>query len=229
LVRILFISLILLSGTEVSSQYSLLKLNLASTAMGSPGVAFEKVKKKQFGWQLSASYHTPMFSGKGYYSAVLEEREFKSIDNRGFSVSGEYRFYTERARRDATKPYVAPFARYYQYSSEFAFTQDGYDFVNDGSMTTATAGLQFGVQWVVRNNWSIDLTMVGIGVSSSSLRSTLETNHPEPNIGLLEDDFSEVPLVGGRLQYSGSEGSYSFKDQYTTLGFRMALYVGLII
>lgn len=227
--RFLIISLLVLGFGEVVGQYSLVKFNLASSAFGSPGLAYERVKKRQFSWQVSASYHVPIMSGKGFYGPVLEEREYKDLDHSGFSVSAEYRFYTTRAKKDATKPYVAPFARYYQYNSKLGFGQDGYDFLNDASINSITVGLQFGVQWVVRNKWSIDLTMVGAGVSSGSLKSNLTTNHPEPNIGLLEDDFSEIPIIGGRVLYSGSEGSYSFKDQYTTLGVRMALMVGFLI
>lgn len=229
LIRLLLITLFFCSASCLCAQISLVKFNAASMALGSPGLAFEKVKKKQYSWQVSASYYLPFFKAKGFYKPILEEREFKDVHTKGFSISAEYRFYTRRARKEPTKPYVAPFIRYYQYSSILDFSQDGFDFKNDASLATATAGIQFGVQWIVRKRWSLDLTMIGMGLSGSKLESSLETSHPEPNIGLLEDDFSEMPLVGGRIQYTGSNGSYHFSDRFTTVGVRMALYIGLII
>ncbi|NNE54387.1 MAG: hypothetical protein HKN32_00105, partial [Flavobacteriales bacterium] len=117
---------------------------------------------------------------------------------------------------------------YYNYSGELDFSEEGGNYHMEATMGTATLGMQYGIQWVIRNKWSIDLTVVGFGYSRSSLRGSMTTDHDDPNIGLLEDDFLQVPFIGSRFNFKGTGGRYELQEDFGTLGFRTALFIGLL-
>jgi hypothetical protein len=159
---------------------------------------------------------------------VLEKRNYNDFNLSGPSGTIEYRFYTNRSKKDPTKPYIGLFARYYDFAGEFSFTDEGSKYNLEASLATATVGLEYGVQWIFQNKYSIDLTLVGFGFSRSSFTGLMTTNDPEPNIGLIEDDFSDLPFIGSHFKFTGNDGTYRLKEEYGTLGLRVALYVGLV-
>lgn len=120
------------------------------------------------------------------------------------------------------------FGRYYDLQGKFIFGEDGNTYNLEARLSTATLGLQYGVQWIMRNKYAIDLTLVGFGYSRSAFSGTMVTDDPDPNIGLLEDDFSNLPFIGSRFNFTGNEGTYRLKDDYGTMGLRVGLYVGLV-
>ena len=215
--------------STATAQYKLVKANVAGVAVRSFGLAFEKVRDRQYSWQISASYVLPSEAQNPFLKPVLEHRQFDSGNISGYSGTIEYRFYTYRAKSEATKPYIAFFGRYYAIDGKLNFSDEESDYAMKGNMTTMTLGLQFGAQWVFKNKWIVDATIVGIGYSRSQLRGTLTTSNEDPNIGLLEDDFSAIPVLGSRFRFSGLDGDYSFDRDFGTMGIRMAIYVGMLL
>lgn len=212
-----------------SSQIRVIKTNLIGAALRTPGLTFEKVWKKQYSLQIGAGGYVPSSEASLFLNPVLENREFTSAKRFGYTAVLEYRVYTQRARRDPTKPYISGFIRYYSYTSELNFKEESFDYTMDGKYSNASLGIQYGVQWIIRNKYSIDLTLVGVGISFNDLSGTVVTNDPEPKMGRLEDDFSEIPFIGSRFQFKGQEGAYGFGDRFTTASFRVALYFGFLI
>ncbi|NNE55883.1 MAG: DUF3575 domain-containing protein, partial [Flavobacteriales bacterium] len=101
--RWLLIGLFLVTFGNSQAQIRVVKFNAASSIMLSPGLAFESVSKKQFSWQLSASYRPSFSSKSAFISPALENRNFENLTVEGFSVTAEYRFYTSRSTTDPTK------------------------------------------------------------------------------------------------------------------------------
>lgn len=223
------ITLLIFCGVLTSqAQIRVAKVNVAGAAFYTPGIAFEKVRNKQFSWLIAASYRFPVSSQSALLNPILAERQYIDFQAKGWSVTGEYRFYTERARRDPTKPYISGFVRYYDMEGDFDFAEDGEPFNLDASLSTITVGFQYGTQWVFRDKWSIDWTFFGVGYSRSYWQGAMHTDHPDPNIGLLEDDFLTIPALGSRFNFKGTEGFYTMEERFGTLGFRTSLCVGFL-
>ena len=162
------------------------------------------------------------------YKSLLNGRSMKSGRISGFSVSVEHRWYTKAARRDHMKPYVSLFSRFYQFDVSVQFTDEQTDFDLGLKSQNIGAGVLVGIQWVIRDKFSIDVAIIGAGYGRNTLRGQVTTTGGDPNIGILEDDISEIPLLGNRINLKSDGDVHSFNSKYGSLIYRGAIFVGFL-
>jgi hypothetical protein len=205
-----------------------LKLNIGSAAIGAPGIAFEHVRKKKLAWQVGGAYLIPNQRESFFYKSLLNGRSMQSGKITGFSASIEHRWYTKAARRAHMKPYVSLFSRFYQFDISVQFTDEQTDYDLGLKSQNIGAGVQVGIQWVIRDKFSIDVAIIGAGYGRNSLSGEVTTTGGDPNIGILEDDISEMPLLGNRIKLKSDGDVHRFNSSYGSLIYRGAIFVGVL-
>lgn len=178
---------------------------------------------------------------------VIDEIDIQNYDINGSTLSGKsyrvhYRFYT--GKRGAPRGfYLEPYFR----TQEYTGTVDGvYDYKevgsyeNDGTLQLSGTGggLQFGSQFLVGNRFVIDLTFLGIDLSSNTIDLKFVDKSNVPGNKLYLDDMKEeinssiegLPFgLNDEITTSGGsqDGYVSVKgDQVLTPGFRLNLGFG---
>ncbi|MCB0761388.1 MAG: DUF3575 domain-containing protein [Flavobacteriales bacterium] len=220
--------LLVLASFDMTSQIRVIKANVGSALFGAPGIAFEHVRKKKLAWQIGGSYYIPNRRESFMYNSMLENRTMTSGKITGFSVSLEHRWYTKLARREANKPYVALFGRYYQFDMAMDFTDEQTDFHFALHSINAGVGVQVGIQYVIKDKVSIDLGLLGIGYARNYLSGEVITVGGDPNIGKLEDDISEMPLLGNRIRLKAEDDKHVFNNRYGAPLYRGGIYFGVL-
>ncbi len=223
---IAFICLLLFSSAF--GQIRGLKLNIGSAAIGAPGLAFEHVRKKKLAWQVGGAFYIPNQRESFMYKSLLEGRSMQSGKITGFSASIEHRWYTKAARREHMKPYVSLFSRYYQFDISVQFTDEQTNFDMELSSQNIGGGVQVGIQWVILDKFSIDVAIIGAGYGRNYLSGQVITNGGDPNIGILEDDISEMPLLGNRIKLKSDNDVHSFNSKYGSLIYRGGIFIGFL-
>ena len=227
----LFISLFFFC-IAAQAQLRLVKINLPSAAMGALSVSIEKVKKKQYSWQAGINYRAPISCPNFLYNQSNDGFETTDTKTAWIGAHAEYRFYTQKAIRLQTKPYLSFYSNYQLTQSQHSYS--GPNKVNSTSIYTIdqnlqqiSIGLQYGIQWVFNNRYSIDWTVLGFGISSYQLSGSLTTDE-EGSIGRLEEAFSSVPIIGSKYLFKGSTGKYDLNSQFISPSPRTALRIALL-
>lgn len=226
--RLFFLLCLLLSLVQLASaQIRAVKLNIASAAAGTASISFEHVKKKQFAWQATLTFR-PAINGPNFlFSRVEEGWTLNSSKSQIIGGQLAYRWYTRKGRSQPTKPYFALFGQSQHWDTQVEYGYDGNTYALDGKWSQQTFGLQYGVQWVVNDAWTIDLTLVGFGLALGSITGTAQTG-AEPNIGFWEESLGTIPFVGQRILLEGNDQDYNFSDQYVSIGLHSALRIGIL-
>lgn len=210
-----------------SAQIRVVKINVASALTGAASLSFEHVKKKQFAWQATVTFR-PAINGPNFlFNRVEEGWSLNSSKSQVIGAQLAYRWYTRKGRSQSTKPYFALFGQSQHWDTQLEYGFDGNTYSIDGNWSQQTFGLQYGVQWVVNDSWSIDLTLVGFGLALGSITGSAQTG-AEPNIGFWEESLGTIPFVGQRILLQGSDKEYTFSDDYFSIGLHTALRVGIL-
>lgn len=227
LLVLLLTCLSLLATSASFGQIRAVKINLASAATGTASLSFEHVRKKQFAWQATIHYR-PSLKGPNLLFSRTEEG-WSLNDSKSQVIGGQlsYRWYTRKGRTQPTKPYFALFGQTQHWSTQLNYQFDDEVYQLDGNWSQQTFGLQYGVQWVIQDKWSIDLTLVGFGLAIGQL-SGEATTPQDGNIGFWEESLGKIPFVGQRILLEGTEGDYQLSQQYTTIGLHTALRIGIL-
>lgn len=102
-----------------------------------------------------------------------------TADNGGFNFSAEYRFYQSKVNKyDAPRGvYIGPYAAINKTHRSITMTSTGVvgQFDAGYEFRVATAGLQLGYQFVFWNRVSLDMILMGPGISGYSIKTTLST------------------------------------------------------
>ncbi len=212
---------------KAAAQIRVVKINVASAAFAAPSISYERVKDKQFSWQLTLSYRPEWKGPHLLYHRFDEGWSYEGGRTRVAGGQFAYRWYTRKGRTQATKPYFAFYAQYQDWkgSATHRFDQTSYAF--KGNWRHTTIGLQYGVQWVIQKRWAIDLTLVGFGLQFAELSGSGNTGS-EANIGLWEENLLSIPIIGQRMLMEGDDGDYTFNERYTGVGLHSALRIGLL-
>jgi opacity protein-like surface antigen len=101
-----------------------------------------------------------------------------SIDNlklRGFGITPEFRYYASPDKGAMNGFYLAPFARYQNYT----LTEDA----NKGTFSSIGGGLLIGNQWMLKGGINIDL-FIGPSISTGSIKVKSGTDNFDLPFGL---------------------------------------------
>lgn len=221
---------IFLGTKSAQSQYLLVKTHLAQIPFGQYGIGIEKVFDKQFSLQLNAQY-LPTNKGSNFINrAFTEKDEINSSSLKGYAFSLESRAYTLEARSEAWKWYLGFFLRYSHYETATDYDRAELNRKFEGSLTSASGGIQLGINYIYKNKYSLDVCFMGVGFARNEIDVQLFTEEESPNIGRLEDELRQIPILGSRMKLSKNEdGILEFKDSYGTLAIRFAVTVGIIL
>jgi hypothetical protein len=161
----------------------------------------------------------------------------KKINSKGFSMSGDYRFYlaNENKYNSPRGVYIGPYFSFNKFNRSFelsantaAFTGD---FNADLSLRIATLGFQLGYQFVFRNRLTLDMILFGPGISSYKVKAVLSTSlDPDQEAEVfkkinevLKDKIPGYSLVAqsGTFEKTGSGNTTSAGYRYVVMvGFR---------
>lgn len=174
------------------------KVNLVPAVWGEIRLGYERVLGENQSFQLNFGMMVPHELPTFIYDEADVEDYGGTADLQnkisGFSVSGEYRFYTSSSKDAPRGFYVAPFLKYNKYKIETSagfgyeatveeyldltpeqqetatFNGLGYDLDVTGNFDAELRqmglGLMIGYQWLIADRISIDWTFFGLGVDS---------------------------------------------------------------
>jgi len=157
----------------------------------------------------------------------------------GIHFSADYRFYLSKENKYNAPHgiYIGPYFGYNKFGKAHSWTLksvDGgapFDVESKTSLTVATFGFDLGYQFVLWNRVTLDFVLLGPGVASYNLKTSLGTNLSEADrqkfFSKLNDALNEkFPGYGWTLGDSdfkkkGSVSTVSFGYRYTIqIGFR---------
>ncbi len=221
---------IFLSSKSAQSQYLLVKTHLAQIPFGQYGIGIEKVFDKQFSLQLNAQYLPPNKGSNFINRAFADKDELNSSLLEGYAFSLESRAYTLEARSEAWKWYLGFFFRYSQYKTTTDYDKADLNRKLEGSLISASGGIQLGINYIYKNKYSLDVCFMGVGFARNQIDVQILTEEESPNIGRIEDELRQIPILGSRMKLSkNEEGILEFKESYGTLAIRFAVTVGIIL
>jgi hypothetical protein len=159
----------------------------------------------------------------------------KDYEDRGFHISGDYRFYLKRENKYPAPRgiYIGPFYsyNYFNRTNNWSINSDTYQGELQSEMTLSihTLGVELGYQFVFWNRLSVDLLLMGPGIGIYGLDARLNTTlSPED-----EDAFFEAlnSILSEKIPgYDRVIGSGEFKKtgsvRTTSIGFRYMVMIG---
>jgi hypothetical protein len=150
--KVLFIATFCLALTTVKAQIgdkkNNVKVNLFSPLVRTGSFFYERKLSKNTSGQLGFFY-------TGFTSDGLKLR--------GFGITPEFRYYVSENKGALSGFYLAPFARYQNFT-----LSEG---VNKGTLNTMGGGLLIGNQWVFKGGINLDL-FIGPSVTTGKIKVT---------------------------------------------------------
>lgn len=159
----------------------------------------------------------------------------KDINNKGFHLSGDYRFYLSKENKYNSPHgiYIGPYATYNAFTRNFKFASSLESYPGelnaDIRFSATTVGFQLGYQFIFWNRVSLDMILFGPGVGRYKLKTELGTNlDPDQESELFQkiNDAIKDKIPG----YSRviDSGTFEKTGSYTTnsLGFRYVVMLG---
>lgn len=180
--------------------------------------------------------------GRAYFSAlsynsldtIIEMRE-KEYDDKGFHISGDYRFYimSENKFKPPHGFYIGPYYSYNYFSrgNNWHMNSDTYegDFTSDLTLNVHTAGIELGYQLILWKRLSVDFLFLGPGIGFYSIKTKLDTTLSEEDEALFFEALNQV-LSENIPGYNRVIDSDEFKKtgtvKTTDFGYRYMALIG---
>lgn len=227
ILRVLPFLVILCVSLQAHTQIRVAKVSLSSAAIGALGVSFEKVRDKQYSWQVGIVYR-PNYSGPDYFLIGKSFNfELTESSSTGWAFHLEHRSYTSKARQQPVKPYIALYVQHHLLGLQAKYRKESFDYAFNADWNCTTLGVQYGVQWILNERLSFDWTMLGFGIGYNSLSGSAQTD-PSSSVGEFEEQLSSIPRIGKRFGLEGKEGRYVFDEDFTGVSLRFALRLGYL-
>ncbi|MBK6964799.1 MAG: DUF3575 domain-containing protein [Bacteroidales bacterium] len=175
----------------------------------------------------------PEFSFINYDSADINLK--KDFKDKGFNFSADYRFYPvkENKYRAPRGVYFGPFYSYNYFNRINQWTLNTNTFQGnvetDLSLNMHTVGIELGYQFVFWKRLSVDLILLGPGVSFYNIKAEFNTTLSADDESLFFDKLNELlkdKLPGYDQVITGSGFKETGTMRSTTFGFRYMIMVG---
>ena len=159
----------------------------------------------------------------------------KSYQDKGFNFSADYRFYLKKENKYAAPRgvYIGPYYsfNYFNRVNNWALNTNDFqgDLQTDMTINIHTAGIELGYQFVLWNRMSVDMVLIGPGVSFYSLKAKLDTslNADDESMFFEElNNFFSDKFPGYDLVIDGEEFKTSGSVKTTSLGYRYMIMIG---
>lgn len=174
-----------LSSTQNTEQKNLVKLNAGALLFKTLSVQYERSLSQKT--SLALGLRATPKSGlpfKSTLESIIDDQEtwdnVQNLKTGSFAITPEFRYYF--GKEEFTGFYLAPFARYSNYTAEMPFRYDITDPATNqvvaedvmpltGSMNTYTAGIMVGAQWKLSKQFYFDWWFLGpnFGASKGSI------------------------------------------------------------
>jgi hypothetical protein len=150
-----------------------------------------------------------------------------------FSTLLDFRFY--KASKGAPRGfYYAPYFKFLKGNMDLVIPNTDLNYTETFSATGASlgAGLNLGVNWLIKNRVSIDWTFLALGFQSVTSTGTYNTTDPNINVQEYTDDvvrnLERIPLIGSKFKVAadGDNVSIKLKNQFLPDG-AMRLTIGV--
>lgn len=169
---------------------------------------------------------------------IISSDELKAntiLSEKGFHISGDYRFYLSKLNKyNAPRGvYVGPYYSYNSFDKEHSWTLNSDTFqgnVNTNlGLTINTVGVELGYQFVFWKRFSVDLILIGPGVGFYKWDVALDTDLSAEDSALFFDKLNTA-LEEKFPGYEGTLGEGDFQKKgaksTTSIGYRYMIQVG---
>lgn len=194
-------------------QRNIVKIGLLGLPIQNFNLAYERILSGKTSLNIHGSYYK-------YANKLPFVSNISSLDKgtpwqlSGFSVSPEFRVYGKK--KGAPRGfYFAPYLNYAKHQLSVRDVEieepEPIEANLEADWTAIGAGVQLGVQWVIKNRVTIDWGFLGLGVNYTTLnvwvQSDLDEVNYEETARELEQDIKEenIPLIGDKLEFSAGE------------------------
>jgi hypothetical protein len=224
--RLFIFLLVSFYSISAFSQDNIAKVALEGLAFGKVGLSYERVVNKKQSLALSVGVLIP----REFPSAFTTQRTTMSATKfSGFSIVPEYRFYTRREGAPGGF-YVAPYVNVSNYSVVFKDSYDDKDISVKGGFFTAGAGVQIGVQWIISDVFSIDWTIIGLGVSRYEAYGKLTSKDSDFDFqdinNSIEEESATISLIGNKIKTDVGSDYLKVSMPIFHVGVRSSLTIG---
>ena len=160
----------------------------------------------------------------------------KSYTSKGFSISGDYRFYLPKLNKfNAPRGlYIGPYFSYNNYSRGFDLNANTTAFTGqlnlDLNLQITTMGFQLGYQFVFWNRVTLDMILFGPGIAAYKIKANLNTTlDPDQEAELFQkiNDKLQEKIPGYNLVIDSGEFAKKGTVKTTSLGYRYVVMVGV--
>jgi Protein of unknown function (DUF3575) len=150
-----------------------------------------------------------------------------------FSTLLDFRFY--KASKGAPRGfYYAPYLKFLKGNMDLVIPYTDLNYTETFSATGISlgAGLNLGVNWIIKNRVSIDWTFLSLGLQSVTSTGSYNTTEPDVNVQEYTDDvvrnLGRIPLIGNKFKVAadGDNVSIKLKNQFLPDG-AMRLTIGV--
>jgi hypothetical protein len=154
---------------------------------------------------------------------------------KGFNCSIDYRFYlrNENKYNSPRGVYIGPYYSYYFFERENTLEINSNNFnstvITDFSIITHSLGAELGYQFVFWNRLTLDLILIGPGLTNYNLKASLNSElSPDLQSDLFQkiNDALSEKIPGYTLVLKGKEFEKSGTERITSFGFRYMINVG---
>lgn len=224
------------SDTDSTSNYkNTIRLNITNPALfGGKNyiLGYERVVNTHQSFSVNAgSLDLPKFNLAGDSSIVLNDQ----VDDKGFSVALDYRFYlaSENKYQAPRGVYLGPYYAFHYFSRYNHWTITG----SSGDLEVSTdtrlimnfIGVQLGYQFVIRKRFTVDMVLMGPGRWFYNVRPTISTNLSTEDEALLLDKLYDQlieALPGGNYLIDDNQITIKNNVSASSFGFRYLINVG---
>jgi hypothetical protein len=169
------------------------------------------------------------------YNDSSELRPEANYEDKGFHISGDYRFYLKGQNKYLAPCgiYIGPYYSYNYFSRTNNWTLNSDSFQgsveSDLNINIQTIGVELGYQFVFWDRLSVDMILIGPGIGFYSFKNSFNTSLSEEDQILFFDQMNEM-LSEKIPGYSRVIDSGDFKKtgsmRITDLGYRYMVLVG---
>lgn len=159
----------------------------------------------------------------------------QSSKDKGLHFSGEYRFYLAKENKYPAPRgvYLAPYYSYNGYSRTNTWELNTNTFqgnaTTDLDLKIHTLGVEFGYQFIFWNRLTLDLILIGPGISSYQFKAKLDTDLSADEESELFDrlnEFLEEKIPGYNLVIDDQEFKSTGTTNTTSIGWRYMFNIG---
>lgn len=225
-----FISLLFIIQASFA-QMNVIKMNVAGLAISNLSFQYERNLNENRSLALTFAYLNKMELPKKMREA---DPALEALTISGYSIMPEIRFYPNDDKIMPRGGYVGLYGKYnaYEFTTQFeskTFSNTYYP-IEEGKYMAFGGGVNFGIQWLIKDRVSIDWNIFGIHGGFSKSSASLTSSFPIPATDQADlkarIESIEIPLDLGSVKADVDAGGADVEVDVIFLGLRAGLSIG---